>query len=59
MATATLRKENIGADFQFQRFGRCHRDGKHGYIQAEKLLEEQRGPHLDLQAAGGETPGLA
>ena len=46
------RKHLIGADLHFQSY---HHDGKHGGVQADKVLEkEMRVLHLDLQAAEGD-----
>jgi hypothetical protein len=54
---ATLTKENIelGLAYSFRGLVHYHHGGKHGFVQADMVLEKElRVLHLDLQEAEGE-----
>jgi hypothetical protein len=52
MTKTTLINDNIslGLPYRFRDSVHYHHGGKHGTVQADKVLEEQRVLHLDLQA---------
>ena len=47
-------KHLIGAGIQFKSLAHHDHDRKHSSIQADMVLEEPRGRHLDLQAVEGD-----
>jgi hypothetical protein len=60
MATSVLINESIelGLAYRFRDFIHYQHGGKHGGMQVDMALEEQRVLHLDLQAAGREKEKL-